>query len=165
MPVVTVFLLSSALSWSLASRVADRWAEVLPGEERSWLDERVPAGRSVTALAAVEHCADFAPRDGLYLTEFFNSSLSRIAHVGTPPDGLPADDAHVRPDGLVTLPSGQPLVADHVLAQPGVRLRGRRIAEGTTARLALWEVAGTVRIIGAGSEEELAAVACDRSPS
>jgi hypothetical protein len=165
MAVLAVFLLSSALNWSLATRVADTWSAVLPRDERSWLDEQVPAGRSVTALAAVEDCSSFTPRDGFYLTEFFNSSLRRVAHVGTPPDGLPADDARVRSDGLVTLPSGEPLVADYVLAQPGVVLEGRRVAEGTAARLALWEVGGAVRADGIGSEDELAAVACRRPPS
>jgi hypothetical protein len=129
------------------------------------LDTRVPVGSSVTALAAVEDCSDLTPRDAFYLTEFFNSSLRRVAHVGTPPDGLPADDARIRSDGLVTLPSGEPLAADYVLAQPGVVLEGHRIAEGTAARLVLWEVGGAVRTNGIESEDEFAAIACPRPRS
>ena len=161
MAVLAVFLLSGVLNWNLADRVATTWAAVLPAEERSWLDDRLRDDRPVTALAALEGCT-FAPRNAFYLTEFFNSSLGRIVHVGSPPESLPAETAGVKPDGLVALSSGAPLVADYVLAQPGVEIEGRRLAEGTSAGLTLWETGGKVRVVGIGSTAELEAAACGR---
>jgi predicted kinase len=55
---------------------------------------------------------------------------------------------------------GNPLVADYVFTQPEIRLAGRRIAEGTNARLALWQVGGPVRVLGARSAEQLRENAC-----
>jgi hypothetical protein len=160
MAVLAVFLLSSVLNWHLAGRVATLWAAVLPAEQRSWLDDNVRDGGTVTALVAIEECTDFAPRDSFYLTEFFNSSLARIAYLGTPHDSLPTEPARVEPDGAVVLASGAPLVSDYVLMQPGVDVEGRRVAEGTSARLALWETAGPVRLAGVGSTAELEAAVC-----
>jgi hypothetical protein len=163
MAVVAVFLLSSALNWSLAGRVATPWAEALPAGERSWLDDHVRADRTVTALVAVGECTDLAARDGFYLTEFFNTSLARVVNVATPGDSLPTGRVRVRPDGSVALVSGAPLVAEYVLAQPGVEVEGRRVAEGTSARLALWETAGPVRLAGVGSTAELEAAVCPQT--
>jgi hypothetical protein len=160
---VAVFLLSSALNWSLASHVATPWAEVLPAGERSWLDDHVRADRTVTALVAVGECTDLAARDGFYLTEFFNTSLARVVNVATPGDSLPTGRVRVRPDESVALVSGAPLVAEYVLAQPGVEVEGRRVAEGTSARLALWETAGPVRLAGVGSTAELEAAVCPQT--
>jgi hypothetical protein len=160
MALVAVFLLAGALNWNLASRVGREWAAVLTSPDRQWLDASVPAGRSVTALTALETCRDFEARDGFYLTEFFNTSLVRVAHARVPPDSLPAEVVRVRRDGLVTLRSGAPLVADHVLAQRGVPVDGRRIAQGTAAPLVLWETGGPVRISGVASVGELEALAC-----
>ncbi len=158
--ILAVFLLSGALNWSLAERVATTWGAVLPAQQRSWLDDHVRDGQPVTALAALEKCADYTARDGFYLTEFFNSSLARVVHVGTPPDSLPADSVRVERDGLVALSSGAPLVSDYVLVQPGVEIEGRRVADGTSARLTLWETAGPVRVVGLRSTAELEAAAC-----
>jgi hypothetical protein len=158
--VLAVFLVSSLLNWSNASRVAEPWAAILPAEERSWLDANVRDGRQVTALIAVEECTDNVPRDGFYLTEFFNSSLARVAHSAPPEDSLPTESVGVDRDGSVTLASGEPLVSDYVLAQPGVEIEGKRVAEGTAARLTLWETAGPVRLVDAGSTAELEAAAC-----
>ena len=160
MAVVAMFLVSSVLSWSQAGRVAEPWAAVLPAGERDWLDAAVPGGRTVTALNATRECTDFEARDGFYLTEFFNASLARVVTVGVPQDSLPTRRVRVEPDGAVTLLSGRPLVAEYVLAQPGVEVVGRRVAQGTSARLALWETAGRVRLAGVASTAELEAAAC-----
>jgi hypothetical protein len=57
------------------------------------------------------------------------------------------------------------LEADYVVAQPGVRVRGRRLAEGTNARLVLWDTSGAVRVDGAASTGDLVRAACSDSGS
>ena len=161
--VAAVFVLSGALSWHLAARAATTWAATVPREERRWLDRQVPPGRSVTAIAAVETCRSFLPRDAFYLTEFFNASVRQVGHVGTPPDSLGSATVSVTSNGRLALPSGAPLVADYVLAQPAIRFVGRRVAEGTSARLALWEIGGVVRALGVDTTRELEAVACSNT--
>ena len=63
------------------------------------------------------------------------------------------------PSGLLER-SGRPLVADYVFTQRGIELAGRRIAEGTAAGLVLWQVGGSVRVVGASSNAELRRIAC-----
>jgi hypothetical protein len=66
----------------------------------------------------------------------------------------------VAPSGALETPEGDPLVADYVFTQPGIRLAGSRVAEGTAAGLVLWRVGGPVRVVGAASDEELRGDAC-----
>jgi hypothetical protein len=151
---------TAMLSWSNASRVADPWSRALVGQQRTWLDERLSEGGSATLLVVTAPCTRLVDMQGYYLTEFFNSSVRRVAHLGTPPDSLPALSVRVSPRGELLLPSGGRLQADFVLAQPGVRLEGRKVGEGTAARLTLWDVAGEVRIVGVTSGEEYTAAVC-----
>ena len=59
------------------------------------------------------------------------------------------------PSGVLGISPGKPLGADYVFTQPGIQLAGRRVAEGTAARLVLWHVGGPVRVVGATSNEQL----------
>lgn len=158
--VFAVLGMTTVLSWSNAWRVADPWALALAREDRSWLDELVPKGASVTLLAVRAPCTKLLDTQGYYLTEFFNTSVRHLAQTGTPPDSLPSLTVRVSSKGEFLLPSGDLLHADHVVTPPGVRLAGQRIGEGTTARLTLWDVGGAVRALGVGSNNELKAATC-----
>jgi Dolichyl-phosphate-mannose-protein mannosyltransferase len=130
------------------------------GLERAWIDERLPADAPVTKLYVDTSCGSAVERHALFLTEFFNSTVDRAAYVGdSVPDGLPIERFDVAPSGLLER-SGRPLVADYVFTQRGIELAGRRIAEGTAAGLVLWQVGGSVRVVGASSNAELRRIAC-----
>ena len=123
---------------------------VAPGEAfaqadfppRTWVDDALPAGAKATKLyISPERCPyTELVRHALFLTEFFNESIEHVAGVaGSTSDGLPSDHVTVGPGGRFLLPDGSPLVADRVVTQPELELRGRRIGEGTGANLVLWE--------------------------
>ena len=168
--VLAVFALTSRLSWDLAVRVAAPSTAALRSDERSWIDENVPRGRTVTVLGGVESCPRLPERDRLYgreflsayLTEFFNSSVRRGAYVGLRRDSLPAERVRVEEGGRLLLGSGAPLVADYLLAQPAVRFEGRKVVTGTAAGLNLWEIGGAVRALGIHSTAEYKRAACIR---
>ena len=106
-------------------------------------------------------CGSALERHALFLTEFFNSTVDRAAYVdGSTPDGLPIDRVDVSRDGVLELADGDPLRAEYVFTQPGVKLEGARVAEGTAAGLVLWRVDGPVRVVGASSNDELRRNAC-----
>jgi hypothetical protein len=131
------------------------------GLERAWIDDRLPADAPVTKLYVDTSCGSALERHALFLTEFFNSTVDRAAYVkGSVPDGLPIERVDVSATGELETSPGNPLVADYVFTQPEIRLAGRRIAEGTNARLALWQVGGPVRVLGARSAEQLRENAC-----
>jgi len=159
--VLFVFALTAQLGWLSATSWSDIRAQAVPAAERLWLDERVPAHRSVTLLTVLSPCARLA-HDGFYLTEFFNSSVERVAHLGQAPDQFPGRAS--LSGAQVLIPSGGPLVADYVVTQPGINLEGRRVAEGTRARLVLWEVRGRVRLLETRSAIELQRLACRAAP-
>ena len=113
------------------------------GLERAWIDERVAKDATVTKLYADTPCGSALERHAIYLTEFFNSTVDRAAYVtGSTPDGLPIERVDVSSSGVLRTAQAKPLVADYVFTQPGIRLAGRRVAEGTAARLVLWHVGG-----------------------
>ena len=131
------------------------------GLDRAWIDDRLPADVPVTKLYVDTACESALERHALFLTEFFNSTVDRAAYVrGSTPDGLPVERVDVSPTGLLETSPGNPLVAAYVFTQPGVRLAGRRVAEGTNASLVLWRVRGPVRVVGAGSAAQLRRVVC-----
>ncbi|HET6682757.1 MAG TPA: hypothetical protein VFG75_03600, partial [Gaiella sp.] len=131
------------------------------GLERAWIDERVSADVPVTKLYIDTPCGSALERHALFLTEFFNQTVDRAVYVGdSVPDGLPIERVDVAPSGTLEQ-SGNPLIADYVFTQPGIRLAGRRVAEGTNARLVLWQVGGPVRVLGATSNAELRRNVCD----
>jgi hypothetical protein len=130
------------------------------GLERAWIDERVPADVPVTKIYIDTPCESALERHALFLTEFFNQTVDRAVYVGdSVPDGLPIERVDVAPSGTLEQ-SGNPLIADYVFTQPGVRLAARRVAEGTNAGLVLWRVDGPVRVVGAASNAELRRNVC-----
>lgn len=150
--ILGVFAVTGEIGWYLAAREADNFAAPVPRSARQWLDEGVGSERPVTLLVASKRCAGWEwPQNSFYLTEFFNRSIKSVAHVSPPPDSLPYTAVRVARGGRVVLPSGAPLRADYVVAHSGVRLEGRRIGDGTRARLVLWDVRGPVRVLSSNS--------------
>ena len=159
--VLSVFVLTAQLGWSAATSWSDIRTHAVSAPERMWLDEWIPSRQSVVLLTTLSPCARFA-HDGFYLTEFFNSSVARVAHLGQTPDRFPGRVSVSR--NQVRVPSGGPLAADYVVTQPGVDVVGRRVAEGTRARLVLWHVGGPVRLLEDHSAIELQRLACRAAP-
>ena len=146
--VVVGLLLSAVLAWE---RVADMPAAVVAGDTatRTWVDDVVPDGSTTTKLyLASPQCAlTEQTRQALFLTEFFNDSVDRVASIGdSTPDGLPFDRVDVGSGGRLLLTDGEPLVADYVVTQPGLEFEGRRVAARPAAGLVLWETRGVVRL-------------------
>jgi hypothetical protein len=154
---VAVFVLNGLLVWARAYNPPER--DVFDGArlERRWVDERVPEGASV-ALVQAPCSGAVLERDSFYVTEFFNSSVRQVVDVG---GEFPTGRLDGR--GRVLLNSGKALEADHVVAQPGVPIRGRRVGSGTSAGLVLWKINGPVRIDGAASPGDLVRRACGGS--
>jgi hypothetical protein len=158
--VAATFAASSYYAWQRMIGAPED-AVFAGGFQRDWIDERLPAAATVTKLYLDTSCGSALERHALYLTEYFNSTVDRGAYVDdTVPDGLPSDRVDVARSGELELSAGTPLVADYVFTQPGIQLAGRRIAEGTAARLVLWQVGGPVRVVGASSDAELRRNAC-----
>jgi len=131
------------------------------GLDRAWMERHVPDDAHVVKLYLATSCGSALESHALYITEYFNPIIDDGAFVtGTIPDGLPSVQVDIARTGSVELAPGRPLLADYVLTQQGVRLRGRRVAEGTAAGLALWRIGGPVRAVGASSNEQLATLAC-----
>ena len=158
--VAAAFALTSAFAWErLIDAPEDR--VFAGGLERAWIDERLPDDVPVTKLYLDTSCGSALERHALFLTEFFNATVDRAAYVGdSVPDGIPIDRVDVAASGTLELSPGNPLLADHVYTQPGLRLVGRRVAEGTAAGLVLWDIGGPVRVVGASSNDELRRKAC-----
>jgi hypothetical protein len=157
--VAATFAATSYLAWQRIIEAPED--EVFAGGlERAWIDDRVSADGPVTKLYIDAPCGSALERHALFLTEFFNEAVDRAVYVGNSvPDGLPIERVDVAPSGTLEQ-SGHPLIADYVFTQPGIRLAGQRIAEGTNARLVLWHVGGPVRVVGATSNAELRRNVC-----
>lgn len=159
--VFAVFAMTAQINWQLAARAADYQAASLPASERRWLDESVPSGSAVTLLFVDGGCAELAvARAALNRSEFFNRVPTRGAHVGLAASGLPSEPLVVSNGGALVDRSGIPFEAGFVVAQPGVRVIGRRMREATAARLVLWRVEGAVRVAGVDSSAQLRDVVC-----
>jgi len=148
--VAVTFVVTGQLAWYLAIR--DGKDVIFASSEPRWVDAWIPAGRHVTSLSSSNLC-DLG--DSFHKSEFFNATIQRVAYVGRPPTALPATRVGLARDARLRLPSGEPFVADFVLGPPRVTLAGKRVAQGTIARLALWEVGGPVRVLGRRSAELL----------
>ena len=158
--VAATFAATSYLAWQRMIEAPEDQV-FAGGLERAWIDDRVPADAPVTKLYVDTPCGSALERHALFLTEFFNSTVDRAAYVrGSVPDGLPIERVDVNPAGELEKSPGNPLVADYVFTQPGVRLAGRRVAEGTAAHLVLWQVGGPVHVVGARSAEQLRRNVC-----
>ena len=159
--VLALFAVTSVLAWNRMI-AAPEDAVFAGGLDRAWIDERLPADAAVTKLyLESDACPTSArTRHALFLTEFFNSTVDRAAYIGdSVPDGLPIERVEVE-NGLLVLPDGEPLVADYVFTQPGIELRGRRLASGTSAGLVLWETDGPARVTNARTTADVRTADC-----
>jgi len=150
--VVVGVLLSAAVAWERVASAPEAFV-VADDAPRAWVDDAVPRGSSTTKvyLAPPECPWTELPRQALFLTEFFNASVDRVASIGdSTPDGLPLDRVDVGSKGRLVRTDGRPLSADYVVTQPGIELEGRQVARGTGADLVLWETGGAVRLADAG---------------
>ncbi len=160
--VLTLFAMTSALAWE---RLIDAPEDAVfaGGLERAWIDAHVPADARVTKLyIETSACPTSATtRHALFLTEAFNSTVDRSVFIGdSVPDGLPARRVDVDREGWLRYESGSPFLAAYVFTQPGIELRGRKVATGTAAGLVLWRVNGPVGIDGAASDADVRTADC-----
>ena len=128
---------------------------------RDWVDDRVGDDADVTVLFVARQCSEIE-RGASSVTDFFNRSVRGALTVGGEGPAAPRR-AKIGDDGAVVLDDGRPVVAPYVVAQRGIALNGRSLAEGMTPRLVLWQVDGPLRIAGGLTEEELVAGGCERS--
>ncbi len=162
MALACVFLLNSTGAWGTALDPLSKTAFPLGTEDKRWVDTRVPAASVVTLLYVSCEGAVSTERwqvttNSVLLTEFFNSSVGRVLHVGG------ADESaaiRIRPDGTVVQASTlRPVRSRYVVAQSSVPVDGRRIAAGTAEPLVLWRSDGPLRT-AAGSNADLRAGVC-----
>lgn len=142
-------VLSSALAWKREADAPEAFMLADTGA-RTWVDDALPRDAQATKLYVSPQDCPYTEltRQALYLTEFFNISIDRVAGIGnSTPDGLPFDRVDVGPGGGFVLANGEPLVADYVVTQSQIELAGRRIAWGTGAGLVVWETRGAVRLV------------------
>jgi hypothetical protein len=161
--VVAVLVATAVLAWERQIDAPENEVYGGTADNPSWIDEALPASARVTKLYYDSpRCpASGVTRHALYLTEFFNGAVRRAAYIGDSiPDGLPIERVDVDRDGALRSSADEPLVADYVYTQPGIELQGRRLAQGTTADLVLWQVGGPVRVLGARSNAELETADC-----
>ncbi len=134
---------------------SDRGAFTSPSE-RTWVDAAVGQGRVVTSLLVVpERCPANALVRTMLETEFFNGSIGPVIRLGPALRASTVETVGALRDGSVVDRRGRPVLADLVLAPPGMRLQGVRRATGTVERLGLWDVRGPVRVVGAADEPAL----------
>jgi hypothetical protein len=162
MVVIATFAVTATLAWN---RIVDATENAVfeGGLDRSWVDDRLPEGSSVTKLYLVTtKCpASAVTWHALYLTEFFNRTVERVASVGDSiTDGLPIERVDVDTDGVFKKESGASLETEYVVTQPGIELDGQQLATGTNAGLVLWRTDGEVRVLGARSDEDLRTADC-----
>jgi hypothetical protein len=159
---IAMLAITSVLAWE---RFVDAPEDLVfaGGLERAWIDDAVPEGAQVMKVyIESDACPSSAlTRHGLFLTEAFNSAIDRAVFVGdSAPDGLPAERVDVGSDGWLRYSSRSPLLAEYVFTQPGIELRGEKVATGTAAGLVLWRVNGPVAVPGAGSNADVKTVDC-----
>jgi hypothetical protein len=146
--VVAGFVLTSVLAWKREVDVPVAFAQADTGD-RTWVDDALPDGANATKLyVAPANCPDEElTRQAFFLTEYFNTSVDRVAGLGgSLPDGLPVEQVVVDRGGRLVRTDGSPLATRYVVTQPEVALAGRPLARGTGAHLVLWETDGPVRL-------------------
>lgn len=157
-------LAASAVTATMAwTRIADAAENHVfeGGRERAWVDSAIAGDARVTKLYLDTDCGSALERHALFLTEAFNGSVERAAYIGdSTPDGLPIERVDVGPGGTLLRSPRNALEAEYVLTQHGLELDGEQIATGTNADLALWRIDGRVAVVGAESNDELAAAVC-----
>jgi hypothetical protein len=131
-------------------------------DNRAWVDDAIPDGSVVTKLyVSPQHCPyTELTRHALFLTEFFNTSVDRVAEIGnSTPDGLPQDRVERGPEGQLLLTDGTRLVARYVVTPPELELVGTPLARDTGADLVLWKTRGPVTLVP-DTPDDLAPAQC-----
>jgi hypothetical protein len=142
---VCVFLLNGTAAWATAHDPVLRSAYPLGTEDKLWVDHEVPAGAAVTILLV--SCEGAVPTErwqvtanSITLTEFFNSSVDRVVHVGGRDERTALrllQDGSAVYDG-----TGLPVRGSYLVTQSSAPVRGRRVARGTAEPLVLWRLDG-----------------------
>jgi hypothetical protein len=159
-----VFLLNGTGAWATAHDPVLRSAYPLGTEDKLWVDRAVPADASVTTLLVSCERAVSTERwqvtaNSISLTEFFNSSVGQVVHVGGRDERtalrlLPGGSAVY--DG-----SGRPVQGAYLVTQSSVPVRGRALARGTAEPLVLWELDGNrLAFAGVRSGAQLRRMVC-----
>ena len=146
--VIAGFLLTATLAWKRQVDAPDAFIQA-DRDARTWVDDALPRGARATKLYVSPPQCPYTElvRHALFLTEFFNRAVERVAAIGgSTSDGLPAARVDVGVGGQLLLAGGDPLAADYVVTQPEIALAGRRIARGTGGGLVLWRTDGAVRL-------------------
>jgi hypothetical protein len=160
--VVAGLVYSSALAWDREVDVPPDFTLANKGN-RTWVDDALPAGSLVTKLNVSPPNCPYSEltRQALFLTEFFNVSVDRVARIGdTTSDGLPQDRVDVSSRGQLLLPNGKPLLAPYVLAPSELKFEAKRIASGTGADLVLWGTHGGPVTLAPSARADLAPADC-----
>ena len=162
--IVCVFFLNGTAAWATAHDPVLRSAYPLGTEDPLWVDHEVPADASVAVLLV--SCERAVPTDrwqvtanSISLTEFFNTSVGRVVHVG----GRDEKTAlRLLPDGSAVYDdSGLPVRGAYFVAQSSVPVRGRRVAHGTAEPLVLWRLDGDrLALAGVRSGNQLRGLVC-----
>ena len=159
---LAVFVVTAILAWDRMIGAPED-AVFAGGLEREWIDRQLPEDAAVTKLyiESARCPTSSLTRHALFLTEFFNMTVDRAAYIGdSTPDGIPLERVNVGPGGQFEFSDGTPLRADYVYTQPGIELKGQRLASGTNARLVLWDIGGPVKVIGARTNEDVKTADC-----
>jgi hypothetical protein len=161
---VCVFLLNGTAAWATAHDPVLRSAYPLGTEDKLWVDHAVPAEASVTMLLV--SCEKAVPTErwqvtanSISLTEFFNSSVGSVVHVGGRDERTAL---RLLPDGsAVYAGSGLPVRAAYLVAQSSAPVRGRRVARGTAEPLVIWRLDGNrLAFAGLRSGDRLQSLVC-----
>lgn len=158
--VLSLFAVTAGLAWHGAAGRANEWAVLLPPGQRSWIDARVPPGRSVTLLTALHECSPPELLRASYLADFFNERVRAVVHLAYEPNSLGSVEVRVTRRGRVVRASGDPLRTEYVVAPAFLDLRGTRLAVAPAGRLVLTRVPGEVRIQSDRWRAEVASARC-----
>jgi hypothetical protein len=122
-------------------RLADSTYRQGVGAQRSWIDAAV--GRDAHVALLWTGGNDLSAWEN----EFWNRSIDRVYHVGTPlPGDMPSTSVKVDPaTGVLQDSAGRPISAPYVLTDTSVELRGTRIASDPSKQLVLYKVTPPAR--------------------
>jgi hypothetical protein len=105
--------------------------------ERDWVDTALPSGARAAFLWTGR-----IDRLTVNQNEFFNRAVGRVYYVADPtPGGLPETRVRIDPEtGRVTLPDGNAVTDEYLLADSSFEPDGKRIAQDKGWGVTLWRV-------------------------